>query len=96
MHPTYCTLEPSSNRVAVGLRNIPSKSISIPSKAVVGQLQQAQMVPKIQKFQASKEQNKQGPSGGKGGDLGFDQLNLEGLIKCLDSRPVAGSQRSFG
>ena len=45
--PTYCTLEPGSNRVAVGLRNISSKSITIPSKAVVGPLQQAKMVPKI-------------------------------------------------
>ena len=46
--PTYCTLEPGSNRVAVGLRNISSKSITIPSKAVVGQLQQAGMVPNVQ------------------------------------------------
>ena len=36
--PTYCTLEPGSNRVAVGLRNISSKFITIPSRAVVGQL----------------------------------------------------------
>ena len=65
--PTYCTLEPGSNRVAVGLRNISSKSITIPSRAVAGQLQQAKMVPKIQKVQASKEQDKQGPNGGSRG-----------------------------
>ena len=64
---TYCTLEPDSNRVAVGLRNISSKSITIPSRAVVGQLQWAKMVPKVQKVQASKEQEKQGPNGGKEG-----------------------------
>ena len=34
-----------SNRVAEGLRNISVKSITIPSRAVVGQLQQAKMVP---------------------------------------------------
>ena len=62
--PTYCTLEPGSNRVSVALRNISSKSITVPSRAVVGQLQQAKMVPKIQKVQASKEEDKQGPNGG--------------------------------
>ena len=57
--PTYCTLEPGSNKVAVGLRNISSKSITIPSRAVVGQLQQAM----IQKVQASGDQDKLGPPG---------------------------------
>ena len=28
--PTYCTLEPGSSRVAVGLRNLSSRSITIP------------------------------------------------------------------
>ena len=78
--PTYCTLEPGSNRVAVGLRNISSKSITIPSRIVVGQLQQAKMVTKSQKVQAStKEQDKQGPNGGKEGSSVLDQLHLEGL-----------------
>ena len=40
--PTYCTLEPGSNRVAVGLKNISSRTIKIPSRTLVGQLQQAQ------------------------------------------------------
>ena len=46
--PTYCILEPCSNRVAVGLRNVLTKSITIPSRTVVGQLQQARMVPNDQ------------------------------------------------
>ena len=59
--PTYCILEPGSNRVAVGLKNISAKAITIPSRIVVGKLQQAKMVPddKASKF-------KQGPNGGKG------------------------------
>ena len=77
--PTYCTLEPGSNRMAVGLRNSSSKSTTIPSWAVVGQLQQTKMVPQIQKVQASKEQDKQGPNWGKEGTWVLDQLNLEGL-----------------
>ena len=63
--PTYCTLEPGSNRVAVGFRNISSKSITIPPRAVVGQLQQAKMVPKLLKAHASKEQDKLVPMEGR-------------------------------
>ena len=63
--PTYCNLEPGSNRVAVGLRNISSRTIKIPSRTAVGQLPQAKMVPKIQKA-STKEQDKQGPNGGRG------------------------------
>ena len=72
--PTYCKLEPGSNKVAVGLKNISAKAITIPSRIVVGKLQQARMVPddKASKF-------KQGPTGGKGGSWILDQLNLEGL-----------------
>ena len=77
--PTYCTLEPGSNRVAVGLRNISSKSITIQSRAVVGQLQQAKMVPNIQKVQVSNKRDQLGPNGGKEGTWVLDQLNLEGL-----------------
>ena len=36
--PTYCILEPGSNRVAVGLKNISDKAITIPSQTVVGKL----------------------------------------------------------
>ena len=64
---TYCILEPHSNRVAVGLRNVLAKYITIPSRIVVGQLQQARMVPIDQ---ASKLQDKQVTTGGKG-DPGF-------------------------
>ena len=76
--PTYCTLEPGSNRVAVGLKNISSRPIKIPSRTVVGQLQQAKMVPKIQEA-STKEQDKQGPNGGKEGSWVLDQLNLDGV-----------------
>ena len=64
--PTYCSLEPGSNRVAVGLKNISSRPSKIPSGTVVGQLQQAKMVPKIQKA-STKEQNKESLNGGRGG-----------------------------
>ena len=74
--PSYCILEPVSNRVAVGLRNVLAKAITIPSRTVVGQLQQARMVPSDKSF---KLQDKQGPNGGKGGSLILDQLHLEGL-----------------
>ena len=58
---TYCILEPGSNRVAVGLKNISAKAITIPSRIVLGTLQQARMVPddKASKF-------KHGPTGGRG------------------------------
>ena len=60
--PTYCKMEPGSNRVAVGLKNISAKAITIPSWVVVGRIQQARMVPddKASEF-------KQGPTGGREG-----------------------------
>ena len=61
--PTYCILEPGSNRVAVGLRNVLAKAITIPSWTVLGQLQQARMVPSDK---TSKLQDNQGPTGGRG------------------------------
>ena len=56
--PSYCNLEPGSNMVAVGLRNVSAKQITIPSRAVVCQVQLANMVPKTQtpKEQDSVEQ----------------------------------------
>ena len=72
--PTYCTLEPGSSRVSVGLRNLSSRSITIPSRSVVSQLQQAT----IQKVKTSGKQNKQGPTGKEGAWV-LHQLNLEGL-----------------
>ena len=72
--PTYCTLEPGSNRVSVGIKNISSRAITIPSRVVVGRLQQARMVPDDQS-----SKSKQDPTGGKGGSWILDQLNLEGL-----------------
>ena len=60
--PTHCILEPGSNRVVVGLKNISAKVITIPSRIVMSKLQQAKMVPDDK---ASKL--KQGPSWGKGG-----------------------------
>ena len=72
--PTYCILEPGSNRVAAGLKNISAKAITIPSRIVVGKLQHTRMVSDVK---ASKL--KQGPTGGKGGSWILDQLNFEGL-----------------
>ena len=72
--PTYCTLEPGSNRVAVGLKNISAKAITIPSRVVVDRLQQARVVPDDKPSKC-----KQGPTGGKGASWVLDQLNLEGL-----------------
>ena len=72
--PTYCILEPGSNRVVVGLKNVSAKAITIPSGTVVGKLQQTGMVPDDK---ASK--CKQGPTGGEGVSWILDQLNLEGL-----------------
>ena len=59
--PAYCTLEPGSNRVAVGIKNISARAITIPSRVVVGRLQQARMIPDDQS-----SKSKQGPTGGKG------------------------------
>ena len=46
--PTYCKLEPGSNRVTVGLRNVSAKQITITSRTVVCKIQLANMVPKLQ------------------------------------------------
>ena len=77
--PTYCTMEPDSSHVSVGLRNLSAKPITIPSQSVVGQLQQAT----IQKVQTSG--SKQG-SNNKGGTWVLDQLNLEGLDKWTEDQ----------
>ena len=82
--PTYCMLEPGSSRVAVGLRNLSSRSITIPLQSVVGQLQQAT----IQKVQTSGKQNKQGPTG-KEGTFVLDQLNLEWLDNWTEEQQRA-------
>ena len=72
--PTYCTLEPGSNRVSVGIKNISSRANTIPPRVVVGRLQQARMVPDDQS-----SKSKQDPTRGEGGSWILDQLNLEGL-----------------
>ena len=46
--PTYCNLDQGSNRVTVGLRNVSAKQITVPSRALVCQVQLASMVAKIQ------------------------------------------------
>ena len=43
--PTYCTLEPSSNQVTVGLRNISARKITVPSKTILCQIQLANIIP---------------------------------------------------
>ena len=86
--PTYCTLEPDSNWVAAGLRNIFTKSITIPSHVIVGQLQQAT----IQKAQAPGHQDKQGFPGGKEGPWILDQLDLEGLNAWTEDQQQADKE----
>ena len=73
-----------------GIKNISSRAITIPSKVVVGKLQQARMVPDEQSFKP-----KQDPSGGKGGSWILDQLNLEGL-NFLDKGAATISQGFAG
>ena len=80
--PTYCTMEPGSSWVSVGLRNLSSRPITIPLQSVVGQLQQA-TIQKVQTFG-----NKQGSSD-KGGTWVLDQLNLEGLEKWTEGQQKA-------
>ena len=46
--PIYCNLEPGSNRVTVGLRNVLARKITVPSRTIVCQIQLANMVPNIQ------------------------------------------------
>ena len=72
--PTYCILEPGYNRVAVGLRNILAESITIPSRTVVGQLQQVKMVPRPLQSKINWV-----PIEGRRVTWVLDQLNLEGL-----------------
>ena len=46
--PTYCNMEPDSNRVTVGLRNVSARKITVTSRTIVCQTQLANMVPPIQ------------------------------------------------
>ena len=59
--PTYCNLEPGSNRVTVGLRNISARKITVSSRTIVCQVQLANMVPPSQtpKEQAPSENKKE-------------------------------------
>ena len=62
--PTYCNMEPGSNRVAVGLRNVSARKITVPSRTSVCQIQLPNMVPPIQtqKEQAPTENKKEDES----------------------------------
>ena len=69
--PTYCNLEPGSNRVTEGLRNVSAKQITVPSMTVICQIQLANMVPKLQ------TPTEQDPSENKeDNSLILDQLDL--------------------
>ena len=70
--PTYCNLEPGSNRVTVGLRNISAKKITVPSRTIVCHVQLANIVPPIQtpKVQTLTENKKEDDS------CILDQLDL--------------------
>ena len=85
--PTYCILGSSSNRVAVGLKHISAKAITMPSRVVVGKLQQARMVPddKTSKFKLD-------PTGG-GGFLDIRLTKFGGVGK-LD-RGTAAIHQGF-
>ena len=73
--PTYCNLEPGSNRVTVGVRNVSAKQITVPSRIVVCQIQLANVVPKLQ------TPTEQDPSDNKEDkSLILDQLDLGGGI----------------
>ena len=45
--PTYCNLEPGSNRVIVGLRNVLATKITVRSRTIVCQIRLANMVPNL-------------------------------------------------
>ena len=87
--PTYCTLQPGSNRVAVGLKNISAKAITIPSRVVVGRLQQARWSLMISPPNLSRT-----PLGGKG-LLGFRSTKFGG-VGILDWGTAAISQGPLG
>ena len=73
MYTNFCNLHPGYNRVAVGLRNISARKITVPSRTIVCQVQLANMVPNIQtpKRQALSENKKEDES------CILDQLDLE-------------------
>ena len=91
--PIYCTLEPGSNRVAVGLKNISSRPIKIPSRTVVGQLNRPRWYLNFKKPLLKNRINR--VPMGEGGVLHVGPAKFIGF-RDLDSRPAAGSQRPFG
>ena len=83
--PTYCNLEPGSNQVTVGLRNVLAKQITIPSRTVVCQIQLVNMVPKIPTPKG------QDPSGNKKEDNSWilDQLRFGGIKHMVNGTAVS-------
>ena len=88
--PTYCTLQPGSNRVSVGIKNVSSRAITIPSRVVVGRLQQARMVPDDQSYPNLNRTLLRGK-----GVLGFGSIKFGGA-KFLDKGAAAISQGFAG
>ena len=91
--PIYCTLEPGSNRVTVGLKIF----LLDPLKYHQGLLWVCYNRPRwYLKFRKPLLKNRinRVPMG-KGGVLGFGPTKIRGF-GGLDSRPAAGSQRPFG
>ena len=86
---TGSILEPGYNRVAVGLKNISAKAITIPSRIVVDKLQQARVVPDDKAFKL-----KQSPTG-EGGPLDLGSIEFGGIRK-LDRGSAAISQGPIG
>ena len=89
---TYCNLEPGSNRVTVGLRNVSTKQTTISSRAVVCQVQLANIIPK---FQTPKGQD---PIEQKGEDNTWilDQLDLGELERWSEDQQQAAKNLLCG
>ena len=72
---TYCILEPGSNRIAIGLRNVSAKFIIIPSRTVVGNCNRPgwYLMIRLPNYRINRV-----PLGG-GGILGFGPTTFRGI-----------------
>ena len=89
MYPHLLHLEPGSNRVAVGLKNISSKAITIPSRVVVVDYNRPGWSLMISPPNLSRAPL------GEGGLLGFGSTKFGG-VGILDWRTAAISQGPLG
>ena len=89
--PTYCTLEPGSNRVAVGLKIFLPDLLQYHQGLLCVNYNRPRWYLKFRRHLLKNRINRV-PMGGKQGSWVLDQLNLEGL----NAWTAAGSQRPFG